>query len=408
VASLRVLHVTPYYADAWGYGGIPRVSVTLARALARRGHAVTVLTTDAGDARSRAPGTSFTEGPDEVRVQIFPNLSNRLAYGLQLFVPLGLGAWLRRHARAFDVAHVHACHHLPGTIAARHLRAAGVPYVLAPHGTAPLIERRRLAKWIFDATLGRGLLAGAARVIAVSAAERRQLLALGVPAPKIEVVPNPIDLSEFSAPIPRGRFRQRLGLDGRPLVLFLGKLTPRKCVDVLVEAMAALPREDAVLVIAGNDLGPGPSIRRLAARRGLAARTIFTGLLRGRGRLEALADAERVVDPSRDEVFGLVPLEALCSGTAVVVADDSGCGEVIDRTGGGRVVSQGDPAALASTLDDMLGHLAHWRDAAISGRARVHALYDPDTVAARMADMYRAVVAAVDPVSVPGGVGPAR
>src|SRR5207237_10260572 len=104
------------------------------------------------------------------------------------------------------------------------------------------------------------------------------------------------------------------------------------------------------------------AIRRLVARRHLEARTIFTGLLCGRERLEALADADVVVYPSRDEVFGLVPLEALCSGTPVVVADDSGCGEVIARTGGGQIVSQGDASAVARAIADILDHAGDGRD----------------------------------------------
>jgi glycosyltransferase involved in cell wall biosynthesis len=391
MSSLRLLHVTPYYSDAWGYGGVPRVAATLTCGLARLGHEITVATTDAGDATSRADRRG--DGVGGVTVQVFPNLSNRLAYHAQFFVPLGLGPWLREHAPDFDIAHVHACHNLPGAIAVRHLRETGVPYVLSPHGTAPLIERRRIAKWIFDATLGRGGLEGSARVIAVSDAERRRLLALGIPASKIAIVPNPIDASEFDVPIERGRFRRRLGLDTRPLVLFLGKLTSRKRVDVLVEAMAALPRDDAALVIAGNDLGAGRAIRRLVTRHGLTARTHFTGLLRGRARLEALADADVVVYPSRDEVFGLVPLEALCCGTPVVVADDSGCGEIIDRIGGGQVVPQGDALALARAIGSTLDRPGDARNAAMSARPRVLALYDRDRVASLMVDVYRDVLA---------------
>lgn len=382
---LRILHVTPYYAEAWAYGGIPRVVVTLARALAARRHMVTVCSTDAADARSRLRPRR-TDG--DVEVRLFPNVSNRLAYHLQLFVPRGFRAWLREHVHEFDVAHLHGCHHLPGVFAMRHLQAAGVPYVLSPHGTGPRIERRRALKWLFDSTLGRGVLERAACVLAVSEAERRQLRGLGVPASRIRLVPNPLDLSEFADPPPTGAFRRDRGLDARPVVLFLGKLTPRKRVDVLVEAMALLPRDDATLVVAGNDLGAGPGLRRLAERRGLGARTIFTGLLRGRERLAALGEADVVVYPSRDEVFGLVPLEAVCSGSPVIVADDSGCAEVIGATGGGLVITQGDPVALARAIGDVLARRDHWCAAAAAARTRVQALYRPDGIAAQVADVY--------------------
>ena len=79
-----------------------------------------------------------------------------------------------------------------------------MPYVVSPHGTAPLIERRFLAKQIFDATAGRGYLDGAARVLAVSDAERTQLRALGVADSRICVLPNPIDLANSTSP---GRLR---------------------------------------------------------------------------------------------------------------------------------------------------------------------------------------------------------
>ena len=170
---LRVLHVTPYSDLAWGYGGIPRVVGALSRGLARRGHDVTVCATDAHDATTRLPGHAGPwfrarppmAAPDGVVLRIFPNLSNRVAYALQAFLPLGLDDYLRTHAADFDVAHLHGCHHLLGTLAAYHLRRAGVPYVVAPNGTAPVFERRRTAKRVFDALFGRTLLPGAARCI---------------------------------------------------------------------------------------------------------------------------------------------------------------------------------------------------------------------------------------------------
>ena len=384
---LRVLQVTPYYAEAWAYGGVPRAATALARGLARRGHQVTVCTTDAAEPRARARGAAGAAG---VEVRVFANVSNALAYHLQLFLPRGMDAWLAEHAGDFDVAHLHACHNVPTAVAARWLTAAGVPYVLSPHGTAPRIERRRALKWVFDYTVGRGVLDGAARLLAVSEAERRQLLGLGAAAAAIEVVPNPVELADFIA-IPRGRFRAARRLAGHRLVLFLGKLTPRKRLDVLIDAFAALGDGTATLVIAGNDLGAGAEARRRAERRGVGGRVLFTGLLRGGERLEALADADVVVYPSRDEVFGLVAVEALLAGTPVIVADDSGCGEVVAATGGGRVVAQGDAPALAAAVRDVLA--APQRSQVAEADRRIRAWLASDAIAARVETVYEALVA---------------
>ena len=404
---LRILHVTPYYEQAWAYGGIPRLAATLTHELARRGHRVTVCTTDVRDGRARLAQPSDSGGTarawppvmsaDGVEVRVFPNVSNHLAYEYQLFIPRGLTRFLRDHAGEFDVAHVHACHHLPGAVAARYLRRARVPYVLAPNGTAPRLERRRLAKWIFDTTIGRKVVPGASRVLAVSDAERRQLLALGVPDTRIVVLPNPVDLREFAETPPQGRFRARLGLGPGPIVLYLGKLTPRKRLDVLVDAFASLRRDSAWLVIAGNDMGGGPQVRRHIRRQRLDHVSRMPGLLIGRERLEALVDAAVVVYPSQDEVFGLVPFEALLCGTPVVVADDSGCGEHVRRMGGGLVTTMGDASALAAGISRILDEPDRWKAEAAAAATRVRASFGAAAVCDQMERVYDEIAGAARP-----------
>jgi glycosyltransferase involved in cell wall biosynthesis len=398
---LCVLHVTPYGADAWGYGGIPRLSSALARGLAARGHSVTICTTDAYDAERRLPHAppvprrrpwAPMSTPEQVTIRVFPNLSNRLAYHQQLFLPMGLSRFLRDHARSFDVAHLHACRNLPGVIAARHLTNAGIPYLLAPNGTAPNIERRRLAKRAFDVCFGQRVLDGAARLLAVTEAERHQLADLGVATRRIRVVPNPIELDEFTPAPVRGRFRARLRAAG-PLIVFLGKLTPRKRVDLLIRAFATLADKTATLAIAGNDMGGGAAAHAVARDAGVSFRTTFLGLVSGRDRLELLADADVVVYPSEHEIFGLVPLEALLAGTPVIVANDSGCGEVVSATGGGLVVP-GSVTALSAALGEILADPRRWRSEAAAAAGRVRSRYAPDVVCADLERVYTELTAA--------------
>lgn len=389
---MRILHVTPYFEDAWAYGGIPRAVAATVRGLAARGHEVTVCTTDAFQADARLPASPAAAAtPPPVDVRVFPNLSNLAAYHLQFFLPRGLRDYLRYHAQDFDVAHLHGCHHLPGALAARYLRRAGVPYVVTPHGTAAYLERRQTAKRLFDATVGRGLLTGARLVVAVSAAERRQLMDLGVPPANLTVIANPLDTREFEHPV-RGAFRQRLGLGAAArLVLYLGKLTPRKRVDILVGAFAQLRDPECRLAIAGNDMGYGATLRRLVERLGVADRVVFTGLVPGAQRVSALADADVVSYASQHEVFGLVAVEALLCGTPVVVADDSGCGEIVRETGGGLLVPPGDEDALRYALETILASPVDWRRSArVAGeRAR---RFSSDVVCSEIERVYRQFV----------------
>ena len=147
-------------------------------------------------------------------------------------------------------------------------------------------------------------------------------------------------------------------------------------------------------MIAGNDMGAGADTRSLVRSLGLEARTVFTGLLRGQERLDALADADVVVYPSQDEVFGLVPLEALLSGTPVIVADDSGCGEIVRQTGGGQVVPLGDVDALARAIATMLDAPAEWRAATGPAAGRIRAAFGEDVVCAGIEQLYSEMVAA--------------
>jgi glycosyltransferase involved in cell wall biosynthesis len=378
--------VVPYYEDAWAYGGIPRLASALARGLARRGHDVTVCTTDVADEHHRA--RRQRDRDEGVTVRVFRNLSNHLAYHYQFFTPVGLSRFLRRSASGFDVAHLHACHHLPGVVAASALRRAHVPYLLSPNGTAPRIERRRLAKLAFDLAIGRRVVPDAARVLAVSRAEHRQLQSAGVPAARVRFVPNPIDEQEFAVAPDSCAFRATYGLGEGPLVMYLGKLTPRKGVDVLVRAFARLSEPSARLVIAGNDMGSGAAIATLARELGLGDRFVRVGLLRGHDRLAALAAAGVVVYPSREEVFGLVPIEALMCGTPVVVSSDSGCGEVIGQLGGGHVVPFGDVPTLAQAITGILRDSARWRARARSAATRARERFASDVVCAQLEEVY--------------------
>jgi glycosyltransferase involved in cell wall biosynthesis len=401
VPPLHILHVTPYYEHAWAYGGIPRVVTALAGELVRRGHHVTVCTTDAcasGHRLERPAGTGKFAASREtdahgVDVRVFPNLSNWLAYDLQFFLPLGMARYLQARARDFDVAHVHACHNVPGVVAARYLARSGVPYVLMPHGTAPRIERRQIAKFLFDVSIGRQVLSRAAGLLAVSEAERAQLQAMRVPDERIAVIPNPSDLAEFQTPIERGTFRRKSHLGDGELVMFLGKLTPRKRLDVLARAFADLNRPGARLVVVGNDMGYGAELRRLIETLQIGDRTVLTGLLTGRDRLEALADADVVVYPSKDEIFGLVPIEAILCCAPVVVADDSGCGEVIGRVGGGKVVPQGSVADLAQAIKAILDSPEAWRSKAKDAATRVREWYAAGPVCDQLEAVYADVIA---------------
>ena len=351
---------------------------------------MTLCTTDVRDASTRIRNDNAPSHSSVTR-HVFPNLSNRLAYRHQAFLPVGLWHHLRRHALDFDVAHIHACRNLPAAIAWRCLKSAAVPYVVQPNGTAPAIERFRLAKRVFDAAIGRRVLEDAAALIAVSPAERRTLVGERLKDERIREIANPIDVHEFSEMPPPATWRRRWKTGEAPVVLFLGKITPRKKVDILIRAFA-LMKANARLVVAGNTMADETAMRQLVIETGVADRTIFTGLLTGPDRLAALADADVVVYPSEHEVFGLVALESLLAGTPVIVADDSGCGDLVNQTGAGLVVPVNDTHALAAAIQAILNESAEWRRRAARAAPGIRDRYSADVVCASLEALYESVV----------------
>jgi glycosyltransferase involved in cell wall biosynthesis len=185
------------------------------------------------------------------------------------------------------------------------------------------------------------------RVVAVSDKVRRELIETGVPADHISVILNGVDAEEFHpGPADRGRF----GLpEGVTLALFAGDLkTPRKNLDTVLRAMAAVP--GLHLAVAGRHEGtPWPA---LAQSCGVADRVHFLGFQTDMPAL--MRAAELFVFPSRYEACSLVLLEALASGLPVITAASAGGAELITPDVGVVLDDSDDVAALAAALRTIL------------------------------------------------------
>ena len=236
---MHVLQVTPYFPPTWAYGGIPRIVYGLSRALVRQGVRVTVWTTDAmdGDGRARVPAARDHEG---IRVLVSRNVSNRLAYRQQLFLPRGGAALLARALGDVDLVHLHGHRHLLNNVAVALARRRGLPYVMTPNGTLPRHERKLAVKTLWDALVSGRIPGGAERLVAVSPAEVGHFLRAGIDSDRIARIPNGLMLEEFEDLPPRGAFKRRWGIEGR-IVAYLGQISPRKGVEHLVEAFRGGP-----------------------------------------------------------------------------------------------------------------------------------------------------------------------
>jgi alpha-1,6-mannosyltransferase len=208
----------------------------------------------------------------------------------------------------------------------------------------------RPARGLLRLVQRRGLTAVRTVLVASRASEAR--IARDVRG-RVVHAPLGVDLDAFTGARPDPALRARLAPPGAPLLLHAGRLSGDKRVDLLPPALAALaeaapgPGERAVLVVAGSGAAE-PSLRRGAARLGVADRMRFLGHVADRGRLAALmATADCFVHPNPSEPYGLCPLEALAAGCRVVAPASEGCAETLAGRGA-VLVAPGDPAALAA------------------------------------------------------------
>lgn len=384
---VHVLQVSPYFPPTWAYGGIPRIVDGLSRALVAAGARVSVLTTDAFDGKQRASVASVRDHHG-VTVHTLRNLSNRAAYVHQLFLPLGGGAALATLGDV-DLVHLHGHRHLLNNLAVGWAQRRGLPYVMTANGTLLRHERKVGVKLGWDLLVAGRVPSGAARCIAVSAADVAQHHQAGIAPQRIVRIPNGLDLGEFEALPARGGFRRQHGLGDRPLVAYLGQISPRKGVEHLVAAFRDHAMAPAVLVVGGNDMGG-----LAAAAAGAGDDVLFTGLLEGPQRLALLADADVLVYPSTDEVFGLVPFEGLLCGAPVVVGDDCGCGELIAEAGAGLLVRHGDVDGLRARINTLLSDRVAARAMVARGHRYVTERLGFGRVAAQHLDLYADILGA--------------
>jgi glycosyltransferase involved in cell wall biosynthesis len=351
---VRVLHVTPYFAPAFRYGGPPRSILGLCRGLVEAGVDVEVFTTTAngGEPLPAAPGGVMYE---DVPVRYFP-----LAWPQRYWRANGLRAALRSAADSADLIHVHGLWNMTSWAGVASARAARKPYVISPRGMLRPEARRRhremksLAYWGIE----RANLEAAALLHATSDMEKCDLTKYG---PPVRVIPNGITASSYATKDVLDRLRTRAGLgESDAVVTFLGRLHPIKRLDLLAEAFAPVSSATRWLGAVGSD--------------DIAA---------------LFASSHVVVQCSDSESFGMSVAEALTAGVPVVVTTSSGW-SVVETVGCGYSVAH-QAAAIA---DGVLRVLRDGHPEAMRRRARDWArqTFAWDAVTRAMRDAYQEVV----------------
>ncbi len=388
-------HASPLAAVGGVDAGGQNVHVLeLSTALAAAGHEVTVWTrrTDEAtpDVVSPFPGVTVrtvTAGPAA------PVPKDRLVPHLPAFARELEAGWTGARP---DVVHAHFW--MSGMAAVSAAAERDLPIVQTFHALGSVKRRHQGADDTSPAgRIGaeRAVAARVDRIVATCTDEVFELARLGAPRRRTTVVPCGVDTDAFA---PEGPVHPRTD---RPRLVVLGRLVRRKGVDEVITALRRLP--EAELLVAGGPAAPGgagfdadPDVRRLQAvadRAGVADRVRMLGAVARSDVPALLRSADAVVCVPWYEPFGIVPLEAMACGRAVVASAVGGIQDTVVDQVTGLLVPPRRPDALAAALRRLLATPTRALAFGIAGRDRVLARYGWDRIAAATAAVYEEVLA---------------
>jgi glycosyltransferase involved in cell wall biosynthesis len=305
---------------------------------------------------------------------------------------------LRERVKEYDLVHITAVWNFPVLAAARACQRARVPYIISPRGTlypetialkSAFFKKGYL--WLFAYQY----LNRAAAIHFTAQDEKRRVMDSSKLRSRAVVIPNGLDLDGFEGALPE---EPAVGLpallEGKQYLLFLGRLHPKKGLDVLIKAFGTVRQQfpGMYLVLAGPDgAGYEKILRRQVAESGLGESVLFTGLITGATKLEVLRRAELFVLSSYSENFGMSVVEAMAAGTPVVVSEAVGISAEIGELRAG-MVTEVTPESVATGVLTLLNDSGQRMKMAENARQMVKDYFNINAVASAFKALYETLV----------------
>lgn len=375
---MNILHIIRGMANS---SGTTHIVGPLAKAQARLGHEVRLMTVEKLGEEPVLPDGGL------VRSEVFPMSWKSRHYG-----------YSRRFVGAMDsamdwaeVVHIHAIWNYVSWYGMKAAHKRGIPYIVAPQGSLEdwALGRSRYAKALYARFFEKPLFDKATAMQALTAAEAEQCEAFGIQAPA-RILPNGVDLGGIDRVVGVRDLVEAYNLpeDSRVL-LFLGRLFPKKGLDILLKGFAKVLPDGVFLLIAGHDAGMGyrDEMEQLAKVLGISERVRFIGELRGEDKFRALRGADGFALTSYSEGLPVAVVEAMACGLPVLITPGCHYPEVDEVEAGWTV--EANEAAVEKGVRKMFANSTEMRRRGANARALVERKFVWSRIAVDSVDIYK-------------------
>jgi len=391
-SGLRVLHVIPSVSPR--RGGPSKAIIEMVAALRKSGLNAEIATTNDDIENLLDVSLGQVIEHQGVPVRFFHRLSPPLTALREFTYSPTFTRWLKRNIKQYDVVHVHALFSYCSTRTMQIARQHGIPYAVRPIGQLEQwsLAQSKSRKNYYLKWFERKNLKQASCVQFTAEAEKQQAIEL-LPQLNSEVIPLGLDIPM--------RIRQaKMKMEKRwnlmrdvPTLLFLSRLHKKKGLELLLPALARLSNQEFQLIIAGDgDEQYTQTLKELVLRLGLQDHCHFIGFVTGTEKNLLLQGADLYTLTSHSENFGIAVLEAMASGTCVLVSEQVALSKQIAKANLGFVTPL-EIGAIEQQLENALQDIEQTQELGRLSRTYVKQHFQWSQIAKRLHKLYQKIAA---------------
>ena len=386
---INVAMLTPFFTGK--LGGPYNVISEITPYLARQGITSKVFTTSTITKFGKKRTVFFEERSKDFKIFRFNSFLRFREYRISF----NLLPYLLKKEKNIDIVHSHALRSFQEDMGSIYSFIRNIPLIISPHGGISINwdYSDKIPKMISDITIGFLKKRMNPHYIAVTKMEIPIIKQLGVKEENIHFIPHGVN-TEIFRPVDASKVKQIYDLEDYDVILYVGRIAKGKGLDKLIKALNLIinQKKKVKLIIIGGDAGFLPVTKALIHKYNLQNNVIFTGYIPKEGLAKFYSAADLVVYPSRQEIFGLVLVEAGACAKPVIGSDIMGPSEIIINGKTGFTSNFRDIKQLSDLILELLNDKDLMHQMGKNGLERVKKYYTWEKAANLHIDLYKQVL----------------